>query len=203
MINPGFKISANDVVKLDRFKLSAAYGTYLNAISKSPVYKKIMEKHLDDVDISSDLEVLKHKGKLPSGIDSKALNTLFKQSISRMAINMVADTIIMKEIEDNAAEDVIKSLKQDADLLYLLGLANIKYYVEAKKQIEDGKVKDDSLIYRGYIAWLKNHTEEELGEHIEKTMNKTAPNNILEEKPSEASKEMLKLVDDLSDVNVE
>ena len=200
MINPGYKISAGDILKVDKFKLSAAYGTYLNAISKSPVFKQIMERHIDKVDITPDLELLKHKGKLPAGIDSKALNVLFKQSVSRMAINMVADTIIMKELEDNAAEEIIKDLKKDADMSYLLGLAETKYYAEARKQIEEGKIKDDSLIYRGYITWLKNHSEEELGGHVEKTMNAETPNNIL---TPHAEKMIGGIIKDISEIDVE
>ena len=191
MINPGFKISSGDVIKFNKFKQSAAYGTYLNAISKSPAFTQIMSKSISNIDISPDIEFLKSKGKMPTEIQADTLNSLFKQSISRMAICLVADAIIIREIEDNSIDEVINGIKKDSDILYLLGLAETKYYVEAKKQIEEGKIKDSDLIYRGYAAWLKNHSEEELGDNVEKSMT-TQPKATAPTKDS--SNELVKAI---------
>ena len=155
MIDAGFKLTATETRKLDEFKNSAAYGTYLKSIKTSPVYSCIVREYVKNIDIKDDVVRLQSDGHLPEGIAPDTLNSLFKQSISRMAINMVADTIILMELENNRLDDVLHNIKSDSDIIYLLGTAEEKYYIEAEKMLEDGKLEKDSVAYRGLINWHK------------------------------------------------
>lgn len=160
MINPGYKISVREEDDMRNFRDSAAYGTYLKAISGSPAFAAVMREHIQNVDINSDLKLLKNEGKLPDSVSSKALNELFKQSLSKMAIGLVADTVILKELEDASVSEIINDLKKDSDVEYLLGEADKKYYVRAAKLLKEGKIKNDSIAFRGLVAYMKKNMEE-------------------------------------------
>lgn len=155
MISAGFKLTAKDLKKLADFKHSVAYGTYLKSIKSSPAYVSIMKEHADKIDIETDISHLKSEGQLPDNVSSETLTALFKQSISRMVINIVADTVILKELEDKSVDDVIHGIKDDVNILYLTGMADEKYYKEAQKLLEDGKLERDDVAYRGLMAWMK------------------------------------------------
>lgn len=165
MINPGYKISTKEEDEMREFRNSAAYGTYLKAISSSPAFASVMREHIQNVNIAEDIRILKTEGKLPDNVSAKALNELFKQSLSKMAIGLVADTIILKELEDARLSEVMNGLKQDSDVVYLLGEADQKYYVQAAKMLEQGKIGKESVAFRGLMAFMKKH-EKELGSVI-------------------------------------
>ena len=155
MINTGFKLTAKDLKKLSEFKHSAAYSTYLKCIKSSPVYVSIMKEHSDKVNIEDDVNRLKSDGLLPDNISADTLSSLFRLSISRMAINLIADAVILKELEDKSVDDVIHDIREDANILYLTGMAEDKYYKEAEKRLEEGQLKRDDVAYRGLMAWMK------------------------------------------------
>ena len=155
MISVGFRLTAKELRKLEEFKYSVAYGTYIKNIKNSPVYLSIMKEHADQVNIDSDIARLKAEGQLPDNISSDSLTSLFKQSIARMVINIVADAVILKELEDKSIDDVINDVKEDVNILYLTGMAESKYYKEAQKMLEDGKLSKNDVAYRGLMAWMK------------------------------------------------
>jgi len=155
MIDVGFKLTATEMRKLDEFRTSAAYGTYLKSIKASPVYSAIVREYVKNIDIKNDVVRMQSDGHLPDGVSADTLNTLFKQSISRMAINMVADTILMMELETKRLDDVLHDIKTDSDIVYIMGLAEEKYYKEAEKLLEEGKLERDSVAYRGLLNWNK------------------------------------------------
>lgn len=160
MINPGYKISVNEIKALKEFKSSEAYSTYIKAISQSPAFVAIMDEHINNVDITADVNQLKQEGKLPSSMSSKALVGLFKKTLSRMAVNILADSIILKELEDCTIEEVVSELKKDSDIIYLLGQADTKYYRQAARLVEDGKLDSNDLAYRGLMAYMKLNNDE-------------------------------------------
>lgn len=155
MIDAGFKLTATETRKLDEFKNTAAYGTYLKSIKSSPIYSAIVREYVKNIDIKEDVVRLQSDGYLPDSISPDTLNTLFKQSISRMAINIVADTAILLELENKRVDDVIHEITSDADVIYLLGTADEKYYKEAEKLLEAGKLEKDTVAYRGLVNWYK------------------------------------------------
>lgn len=160
MISQGYKISIEEEDEMREFRNSAAYGTYLKAISGSPAFAAIMREHIQNVNIADDVRLLKTEGKLPDGVSTKALNELFKQSLSKMAIGLVADTVILKELEDAKMAEVIHDLKKDSDVVYLLGEADQKYYTQAAKMLEQGKIDQESAAFRGLVAFMKKYNKE-------------------------------------------
>jgi hypothetical protein len=156
MLNMGYSISVEDDNELKKFKNSAAYGTYLKSIANSPAFKSIMKEHIDRIDVSDDIAVLKDQGKLPEAINAKTLSDLFKQSLSRMAICIVADTIILKELESVNIQEVLSDISADSNICYLLGKADTKYYEQANKLLEKGELEENSIGYRGLVNYLKN-----------------------------------------------
>lgn len=155
MIDAGFKLTAVETRKLDEFKNTAAYGTYLKSIKSSPAYSAMVREYVKNIDIKDDIVRLQSDGYLPDSVSPDTLNTLFKQSISRMAINIVADTVILLELEQKRVDDVIHNITSDADIIYLLGTADEKYYKEAEKLLEEGKLEKDTVAYRGLVNWYK------------------------------------------------
>jgi adenine deaminase len=163
MINPGYIISAQETLELKQFKKSEAYSSYLKSIATSPAYISIMDEHINNIDIVEDVNKLKTEGILPSNTNSKNVSLLFKQTLCRMAIGILADAIILKELEDCKIEEVLADLKADSNVTYLLGKANKKYYDQAKKLLNKGELKEDTLAYRGLLAYTKL-TENNLNE---------------------------------------
>ena len=159
MINPGYNITVLDDEKMKKFKNTSAYGTYLKAISGSPAYAAIMNEHINNVDIVEDVKRLKEEGKLPDKLQSSALNDLFKQALSRMAICLVADTVILKELENIKIDSVLAGVTKDRNVMYLLGKAEDKHYQRAAELLKQGKLEEDSLAFRGLMAYVKQHEE--------------------------------------------
>jgi hypothetical protein len=184
MINPGYKISVRDIKELKQFKRSEAYSTYLKAISKSPAFVSIMDEHINNINIEEDVSQLKKEGKLPSSMASKSVASLFKESLSRMAICILADSIILKELEDCKVDTVLNGLKQDSDIMYLLGKADKKYYLQAARLVEEGKLDSNSLAFRGLLAYMKLNNKEfaEPQEACKTLIEETQP-TVLDEAP--------------------
>ena len=57
MIDVGYKLTAIEVRKLDEFRTSAAYGTYLKAIKTSPIYSTLVRDYIKNVDIKRIINV--------------------------------------------------------------------------------------------------------------------------------------------------
>lgn len=194
MISPGYKITATDIRKLKELKKTMVYGTYLKSIASSPVYNALMEEHITKVDIVPDLEKLKEQGRIPQSVESKSINEVFKLSLSRMAIGIAADAIILKEMEDVNVDDIIGGLRKDADLTYLTGMADPKYYRQAKRMLEEGKLTEDSLEYRGLMEYMKIHGDGKLED--------ASPITELEPQKPEGSVKKTKWDVDLSEDNI-
>jgi len=155
MISTGYYLTTKDFADFKAFKESSAYATYLKSISSSPAFKTIMNEHVNNVDITDDVKKLKTEGKLPDSVSAKALSDLFKQSIARMAICVVADSIILKELEDSKFQDVMDSLTEESDIAYLLGKADPKFYEQAKQLLNQGKLATNTMGYKGLECYLK------------------------------------------------
>jgi len=192
MINPGYKISVKETEDMKAFKTSAAYGTYLKAISASPAFAAVMREHIQNINISDDVKHLKTEGKLPDSISETALNDLFRQSLSKMAIGLVADTVILKELEDTRVEEIVNGLKTDSDVIYLLGEAEEKYYEQAATLLEKGKIDQNSIAFRGLMTFIKNH-EQDLGK-----LNKEIEHASKKPTISEGKKQSKPIVEDAS-----
>ena len=178
MVNLGYCLSIKDAEELKKFKESAAYGSYLKAISSSPAFRIVMKEHIDGVDVTEDIKELKNQGKLPDAVNPKALSDLFKQSLGKMAVCLVADSVILKELETIKIDEVIKNLSGESEISYLLGKADKKYYEQASKLLEQGKLDENSVGYRGLTAYLKKNNSFE-------ATKKTVPISI--EKPKRAA----------------
>ena len=163
MINQGFALTIDDAEEMKKFKESSAYGNYLKSISKSPAFQLIMKEHINNVDVNEDLKNLRNQGKIPDGVNTKALSDLFKQSLSKMAIGLVADSVLLKEIEEVQVKEVIEGISAESDIQYLLGKADKKYYEQASKLIESRNLSEDSLGYRGLMTYIKQGGK--VGEH--------------------------------------
>lgn len=173
MINNGYSLSVKDFAEFHEFKKSAAYGAYLKSISNSPAFKTIMNEHIDNVNITDDIKRLKNEGKLPDSVSAKSLSDLFKQSIARMAICITADSIILKELEESKIEEVIQSLTEESDITYLLGKADPKYYEQAARMLEQGKLDQSSLGFKGLVAYMKQNGK--LKKEITNDLDKIVP----------------------------
>lgn len=175
MINCGFKIKAEDIKKLNELKKSQAYSSYIKGIANSPLYLGIVKEHIENIDIKSDVKRLKSEGLIPDSITESNFNDLFKTTLIRLAINIVSDTIILKELEDINIDNVINEIQMEADIVYLMGLADDKYYTEAKQMVENGIVNKNDLIFRGLMAHMA------IREKIPKTANKQKPKEDIKE----------------------
>ncbi|MCK9428991.1 MAG: hypothetical protein M0R17_03135 [Candidatus Omnitrophica bacterium] len=157
MISLGYSLSVKDNNDLNNFKKSAAYGSYLKAISMSPAFRLIMKEHIDNVDVSEDIKYLINTKKLPENINPKTLSDLFRDSLSKMAIGITADSILLKELENINLDEALLDLTNHADVEYLLGKADKKYYEQASKMLQEDKLEENSIIYRGLIEYLKKN----------------------------------------------
>lgn len=155
MINPGYKITVEDFKTLTEIKKSSVYGVYLKSIAASPVYKSIMSNHINNINVVPDIDNFKKLGLIPKDASSDVINDIFKQTLNKMAISLVADSIILKELEDINIDEIIRDLKDDSELTYLMGLANEKYYDKAQTLLDSGEIDENSLEFKGLLAFNK------------------------------------------------
>jgi hypothetical protein len=157
MINPGFKIKATDVQTIREFRKSAAYSTYLRSIANSPAFNILIKECMGNVNITNDLEKLREQKRLPENTSIEALNEIFVHSLQRLAIGIMADTVILRELEELNVDEVLHDIKEDASTLYVMGLADKKYYQQAATLLEDGKLEPNSVECRGLMAYMKRN----------------------------------------------
>ena len=154
MINKGFKLKVGDIKKLTELKNSQAYRSYINGIAHSPLYTGIIKEHLENVDVSPDIRRLKREGKISGSVSESELNEIFRDTLRKMAVNIVSDTIILKELEDINIDEVTHDIQTESDIVYLMGLAEEQYYEEAKTLVENGKISKNDLAFKGLMAYL-------------------------------------------------
>lgn len=159
MINGQFTLTIDDMTKFKQLKDSVTYRNYIQDIVKSPVYKQVAQEHIDNIDISNDITALKSQMELSSSVLSK----LYKNAISKMAISIIADTIILKELSELRIENAkatMKSVKNDMDEgfleVFLMGYAPPEYYKKAEHKL---KLHPDtnSVLYKGLIEYKKKN----------------------------------------------
>lgn len=150
MISKQYFMSAEDIAKFKEIKVSSLYKDYINTIVKSPILINIANEHIKNIDITDDVdELLSAKGN-----SAKKLNELFKDTLRNLAINIVADSIIIKDIVDVSFEDAKEDMENNFKLTYLMGLADVEHYERAEKIIEENP-DTSSLIYVGYMEYKK------------------------------------------------
>jgi hypothetical protein len=154
MILLGYSLNGEDAKSMDRFRKTTAYGSYVEAIGNSPLFISMMNHHANSIDISPDIQRLKTEGKVDGG-DLRALNILVKTSIEKMMVPVVADALILKEMEDLKIDSILSGLKKDSDIEYLLGLSSSDIYKKAEEMIKAGTIAKDTLAYKGYLEWKK------------------------------------------------
>jgi len=155
MVNIGYKLTEKDSKKLKQFKTTHAYSNYLKSISNSPLYSLLLKEHVNNIKIEPDIIKLKKEGKISLDIAEKEISELFNYTISRLSVSLVADAVILKELEDLNVDDIINNIEKEADIIYLLGLAEEKYYKEAEKMIKIGEVNENDLTFKGLVAYLE------------------------------------------------
>jgi hypothetical protein len=157
MINPGYAIRTEDVKTMRGMKGTAAYSNYLKNIAQSPAFTAIMDEHINNIDITPDIQRLQNEKMLPQDIKIDALNTLFKQSIARMAIGITADSVILKELENVRIQDVINGINDDFNVTYLIGKAPKETYNKVAEMVDKGEISEDSLLYKGLLSYMRNN----------------------------------------------
>jgi hypothetical protein len=150
MINKQFAMSSADVKKFNEVKESSLYKDYITNIINSPTYVNMANEHVKNIDISEDVEDIIANNQHPA----KKLNTLFKDTLKGLAIHIIADSLIFKDIIDISFEDALEELEDNFKVKYLMGLADTKYYEKAEKVIEESS-DSSSLIYLGYVEYKK------------------------------------------------
>ena len=178
MIDKGFYINIQDEEKLIEFKGTHVYSEYLKSIHNSPAFSTIIREHIQNVDIKKEINILKADGKLPDTLKSTTLSDLFKSTLTYLAIRIMADSIILKELEDKKVDDVINDMAKDQTVTYVLGLANPEYYKRAEIGVKSGKIGKNTATYKGLVNYLKinGSTTESLTEIEEpKKLKKKTP----------------------------
>lgn len=169
MITAGYKLKVEDVIAFKNLKNSASYAIYVNSILNSPAYVTLMKEHINNVDISKDLESLKAEKLIPQECSSEKLNTIFKTTLSKLVLSICADSIILKELESKNIDDISSDMEADATSIYLLGLAPELYYKSAKEKLENGEVDENDILTKGLIEF--NKRQEKIGK-LPKIQNK-------------------------------
>jgi len=186
MINGQFALSLNDMTKFKELKDSVTYRSYIQEIVKSPVYKQVAQEHIDNVDVSEDIAKIKDKIELSPQVLSK----IYKGAISKMAVSIIADTIILKELSELRLENAktsMEDVKTDMDEgfleIFLMGFAPKEYYTKAEQRLK-AKPDSNSVLYKGLIEFKKrNNTQDQVLDNFEsekpkRIKKKVEPNDI-------------------------
>ena len=148
-------MSVDDIAEFQELKETSLYKDYINTIINSPIFIAIANDHVKNIDITDDIEKIMANGSMTAS----KFNKLFKDNIKNMAISIVADSLILKDIIDVNFEDTVEDLDNNFKTKYLLGLADEQYYLEAKEEIETNNPDTTSLLYQGYMAYKKRKDE--------------------------------------------
>lgn len=159
MILNGYSLSLENINEMKELKNSPAYGTYLKGIAKSPIFNVILEEHIKNVDVTDDIKELQNQKKIPESVNSKAISDLFKISFMNVAINLVADAIILKEIEEVNIAEVKDNLVKSSNIEYLLGNADKSMYSKVKSLVDSGEVGQETLAYKGLVEYMKKNKD--------------------------------------------
>ncbi len=162
MINSQYNLTLQDIGTFKKLKDSSTYRTYIQGIIKSPVYKQIAQEHINNIDVSADITKLKEKMEL----SPQALSKIYKSAISKMAVSIIADTVILKELSELRMENAkasMKDIKTDMDEgfleSFLIGMAPSEFYVKAEQKLKK-KPDANSVLYKGLIEFKKLHSTE-------------------------------------------
>jgi hypothetical protein len=193
-MNKQYIISGTDISRFKAIKESSLYKDYINTIIGSPILINIANEHIKNIDITDEIDTI--FGKNPT--QAKKLNTLFKDTLKNMAINIVADTLIIKDIADVGFENSIDEIETNFKIKYLMGLADEHFYIDAKKLIDETSDTSSSA-YIGYVEYQKRVNANELKVFkIEETKKVDKPIKIKKE-----SKAPIKKVVDISSNDIE
>lgn len=150
MINSHFTLNVRDYHLFKEMRESVVYRDYVKDIVNSPMYRSIAQDNIDAVDITEDIRKLMSDTKLtPSD-----LNKIFKDTLRKMALGLMTDAVLLKELADVSVDDVKKELDSDFKIKYLLGMADKRYYEEAEKKLRKDP-DTSSILYRGLIEYYK------------------------------------------------
>ncbi|GAG37222.1 unnamed protein product, partial [marine sediment metagenome] len=152
MVNSHCSLSIKDMEAYQKMKDSTMYRDYIQDIVHSPLFRVITKEHIKYIDIKEDVAKLKEEVSLTP----ENLNTVFKNALTKMAIGLVADTIVMKEIIDVGIQDTKDDLDDNFKIKYLMGLADKKYYVRADKILKKNP-DTDGILYKGLVEYTKRH----------------------------------------------
>lgn len=186
MLNKGFVLNAIDAQKVDELKQSEVFGKYIKIIATSPIYRKIITTYIEQINISPDINRLKGSKMIPDNVSNeaiKSLNEIFKNSIIRILPIIIAEVILMKEIEDLNIDEVINNIKTEEDVLYILGLASSEYYIEAEKLLSTGQLNEMDPLIQGLIEYRKRNNKPIINNTKPKKQRNIIPENkIVSEK---------------------
>jgi len=176
MIKTAFNISIQDFDALRELKNSHIYREYRKAVYGSPLYMALIKDNIEETDSTEDIKKIIDENKLTAS----ELNNIFKRSMSKLVIGLVADSIILQELSSISINDVKEGLDKNFKVEYLLGLADSKYYKEAEKKLAE-KMNKDSVMYRGLIAYYKRTGKSKANTKVEE-MDFQKPDKIKESK---------------------
>jgi len=182
MLNKQYTMSISDVAKFKKLKVSSLYKSYIQNIVNSPILINVANEHVKNIDITDDIEHILSK----DSYTPKQLNKLFKETIKTTAINMVADTLIVKDIIDVSFADAAEDLEDNFKVQYLLGRADESYYLKAAELLKTDP-DTNSLIYRGYQEYIK-YKEKDLIFHSDISVLTAGIATTVEEKKTDTSK---------------
>jgi hypothetical protein len=152
MINGYLSLNTKDIEKFEELKRSPMYGDYLQTIVKSPILNKIVQDHIEDLNIASDIKKLK-----AVNASDNDFSIIFKDALLKTANRIVADTIILKELSDIGIQDVKNDLTDSFTIKYLIGLADEKWYKEAEKLLDTKEPDTSSVLYQGLVQYYRKN----------------------------------------------
>lgn len=151
MINSQFSLDINTVQEYKKLKKTPMYTDYIKTITSSPIFGSTLSEHIKDIDITEDIK--KYKDTSPS-----QLNNAVKSIMTKLAINIIADTIILRELAECKINDVSKSLSEDFSAKYVMGLADDSHYKQAEELLSKvTSIDKSSVIYIGLIEYKKRN----------------------------------------------
>jgi len=177
MIDSHIALSIEDIEKLRWIKSTPSYSEYMKSIIKSSILNEMLIEHVNDIDITPDIEKLKEMK-----ASSKNYNEIFKTVIKKIAGRITTDTIILKEIMDSKVEDVKNSLDDDFRIRYLMGLANDKYYKDVEGNPD---IDPDSVLGKGLLNYLKRKMKSEKDGSLKNAFPKTKENKHYKRKKTQ------------------
>lgn len=172
MLNSQFSLDVKTIGLFKEMKNTPMYSDYIRNITSSPIFGVMLSEHIKNIDFVDDIK--KYKDCSP-----QQLNTAIKTTLTKSAVTIIADTIMLYELAECKIQDVSHGLLEDFNTKYVMGLADKNVYEQAEQCLQDvTNIDTMSVLYIGLVEYKRRNKLIKTSLKLPKINNTQTPPSI-------------------------